>query len=319
MNMSNIKAKKIVLIGAGAVGTSFLFAAINRSIATEFDIIDAFPDASEGNALDFEDTIATSPNSFNVKVGRYKDCKNADLIVITAGRPSKPGETRLDLLSGNAQIMKNIATEVKKSGFNGVTLIASNPVDVLSAVYRKVTGFSKNLVISSGTSLDSARLKFEIGKRINISPKSISAYVMGEHGDSSVSIFSGITANGILLSKFEKNKEINPKEYDLIHKFVYEKAGIIISKKRITNYGIGSSLADIADIIINDRNEIRAVGAYLEGEYGNSGAYAGVPALINKKGIVKVLEIDLNSKEKQQFDKSFKVLKEYTDKILKTV
>ncbi|KAF5295628.1 hypothetical protein FQA39_LY12801 [Lamprigera yunnana] len=182
-------SNKIVLIGAGSVGTSFVYAAVNQGLASEYVLIDAFANAAKGHALDIADTLAVIPQTFtSIKAGDYSDCADADLIVITAGRPQEEGETRLNMVAGNAKIMKEIAVNVSKSGFSGITLIASNPVDVLTLVYQEVTKFPAHKVIGSGTTLDSARLRRMIGEKLNVSPASVMAFLMGEHGDSSVAI-----------------------------------------------------------------------------------------------------------------------------------
>ncbi|GHU52642.1 hypothetical protein FACS189496_3080 [Bacilli bacterium] len=192
--MNNKISKKIVLIGAGSVGCSFLYSAINQGLASDYVLIDAFPQAAEGNALDLADAMAVLPNPVNsIKAGCYEDCKDADIVVITAGRPQikKPDgtlETRLEMVSGNAVIMKDIATKVKLSGFNGITIIASNPVDVLTLIYQQVTGFDQHKVIGSGTTLDSARMRRLIGDKLNINSQAVQAFIIGEHGDSSVPV-----------------------------------------------------------------------------------------------------------------------------------
>jgi L-lactate dehydrogenase len=185
---------KIVLIGSGAVGTSFVYAALNQGLAAEYVLIDAFPNASLGNALDLADTAATVGVPFSsIKAGTYKDVKNADVVVITAGRPQLKKadgtlETRLEMVAGNAKIMQDIALNVKKSGFKGITVIASNPVDVLTRVYQEVTQFDEHKVIGSGTTLDSSRLRRLVGEKLNINAQSVNAYIIGEHGDSSVAV-----------------------------------------------------------------------------------------------------------------------------------
>lgn len=309
-----MKAKKIILVGAGAVGCSFLYSAMNRGLASEYGIIDVNKQNVEGQVLDFEDGSAPMDYPFNVFDATYKDCKDADIVVITAGRPQLPGETRLNMVEGNAIIMKDIAEGVKKSGFKGITVIASNPVDILTLVYQEVTGFDKKSVIGSGTSLDSARLTREISKRINIAPQSIQAYVMGEHGDSSVSAFSVATVGGAPLSYFVKQKRIDEKEFPKIHEYVWRKAYEIIDRKRATFYGIGVNLANICENIIRDSRKVLAVGAYLEGQYKNSGVYTGVPAVIGANGLQEIIELPISSSEQKQFDKSVKQLKEVVEK-----
>jgi L-lactate dehydrogenase len=182
-------SNKIALIGAGAVGTSFLYAAINQGIAAEYLLIDAFPNAAEGNALDLADTAAVLPTPFaSIRATQdYSELKDVDLIVITAGRPQKQGgETRLEMVAGNAAIMREIATKVKESGFSGITVLASNPVDVITLVYQETTGFDPHKVIGSGTTLDSSRLRRLIGEKLGVAPSSVNAFLIGEHGDSSV-------------------------------------------------------------------------------------------------------------------------------------
>lgn len=309
-----MKAKKIILVGAGAVGCSFLYSAMNRGLASEYGIIDVNKQNVEGQVLDFEDGSAPMDYPFNVFSATYKDCKDADIVVITAGRPQLPGETRLNMVEGNAIIMKDIAENIKKSGFKGITVIASNPVDILTLIYQEVTGYPKNRVIGSGTSLDSARLTRELSKRLKIAPQSIQAYVMGEHGDSSVSAFSVATVGGLPLSYFEKMKRINSKEYPKIHEFVWKKAYEIIDRKRATFYGIGVNLANICENIIRDSRKVLAIGAYLDGHYKNKGVYTGVPAVLSSEGIQEIIELPISIAEQKQFDKSVKQLKEVVEK-----
>ena len=297
--------KKIVLIGAGAVGTSFLYAAINQNLATSYEIIDVFENFSIGNKLDLEDVIASNQASFKISKGSYQSCKDADIIVITAGKPQKPNQTRLDLLLDNSRIIKDIALKIKASGFKGITIIASNPVDVITAVYQKITGFDKNKVIGSGTILDAARLSCEISKHLHVSPRSISAYVIGEHGDSSVSVLSNIKINGIDLNLF--SEKLNLDFLNDLNNIVRKKAYQIIKLKRATFYGIGAALAKIVRLILSDSDEICVVGAKLE-KYGYTNIYAGVPAIINKNGIKEVIKLTLNKEEEVNFHKSLKIL-----------
>lgn len=314
-----MKAKKIILVGAGAVGCSFLYSAMNRGLASEYGIIDVNKQNVEGQVLDFEDGNAPMDYPFNVFEATYKDCKDADIVVVTAGRPQLPGETRLNMVEGNAIIMKDIAEGIKKSGFKGISVIASNPVDILTLVYQEVTGFDKKSIIGSGTSLDSARLTREISKRINIAPQSIQAYVMGEHGDSSVSAFSVATVGGAPLSYFVKQKRIDEKEFPKIHEYVWRKAYEIIDRKRATFYGIGVNLANICENIIRDSRKVLAVGAYLEGQYKNSGVYTGVPAVVGANGLQEIIELPISSSEQKQFDKSVKQLREVVEKARKAI
>lgn len=308
-------ANKVVLIGAGAVGTSFLYSAINQGIASDYVLIDAFPDAAEGNALDLADTTAVLPTPFaRIKNGSYADCKDADVVVITAGRPQKPGETRLDMVAGNAQIMKSVALEVKKSGFDGITLIASNPVDVLTLVYQEVTGFDAHKVIGSGTTLDSARLRRLIAEKLGLSATSVEAFLMGEHGDSSVAAWSHATIMGQPLAKFVADGKISEAELDQIRTEAINMAYKIIELKRATFYGIGACLTRIVKAVLNDEKATLMVGAKLNGEYQNTDLFTGVPAIISARGWDSIIEWELNGEEQQQFNQSCSTLKESINK-----
>ncbi|AVP49122.1 L-lactate dehydrogenase [Williamsoniiplasma luminosum] len=301
---------KVVLIGAGAVGTSFLYAAINQGLASDYVLIDAFPQAAEGNAIDLSDTMSVLPfPATTIKAGDYADCKDADIIVITAGRPQKPGETRLDMVAGNAVIMKTIAEEILKSGFDGITIIASNPVDVLTSVYQEVTGFDQNKVIGSGTTLDSARLKRLIADKLNVGAQSVDAYLAGEHGDSAVAVWSHAVVMGQPISKYIKDGKITQKELDEIRDQAVHMGYKIIELKRATFYGIGAVLTRMCRVILRDEKEALMVGAKLNGEYHNDDVYTGVPAIIGANGIEQIIEWKLTQVEQKQFDASVATLK----------
>lgn len=308
-------ANKVVLIGAGAVGTSFLYSAINQGIAADYVLIDAFPDAAEGNALDLADTAAVLPTPFaRIKAGSYQDCQDADVLVITAGRPQKPGETRLDMVAGNAQIMKSIALEVKASGFSGITVIASNPVDVLTLVYQEVAGFDPHKVIGSGTTLDSARLRRLVGEKLAVSPTNVETFLMGEHGDSSVAVWSHATIMGQPLSKYIESNQITQQQLDETRTQAINMAYRIIELKRATFYGIGACLTRIVKAILNDERSTLMVGAKLSGEYENGDLYTGVPAIISAQGWESIIEWDLTKEEQTQFNQSCATLNQSIQK-----
>ncbi|BDV03695.1 MAG: L-lactate dehydrogenase [Candidatus Hepatoplasma scabrum] len=310
---------KIALVGAGAVGTSFLYWAMSKGIAEEYVIIDINKDAAKGQELDFEDASPSAAYPYMVKSGGYELLNDADLLVITAGRPQKPGETRLEMVADNAKIMKNIALEIKKTNFDGITLIASNPVDVMTTVYQFVTKFDAKKVISSSCTLDTNRLKIEFAKIFDVNAKDLNMFVLGEHGDSSVSTIENATLNGIPLKDFYLKKNIDAKKRAEIHKNVYMKAYEIINRKRATFYGIGAVLAEISQAILRDEKKIFATGSLLNGEYGERGIYAGVPSIIGRKGILKTHQFPLAREELMQFKKSVTILKETTKKALEAI
>ena len=312
-------SNKIVLIGAGAVGTSFMYSAISQGIAEEYGIIDLNAESAKGNELDLEDAFPVNPNNGIVKAGGYELVSDADIVIITAGRPQKPGETRLDMVVDNAKIMSSIAKEVKSNGFSGITIIAANPVDVMTTVYQSVTQFNPKKVISSSCTLDTSRLKMELSKEFNVSPTEFSVFVLGEHGDSSVSTLEYGSIKGIPLSKHYKEKGLTSEKLEELHERVWKKAYEIIDRKRATFYGIGSSLADISKSILRDEKRVFATGALLSGEYGQEGVYAGIPSVLGKDGIINTYEFPLSATEKEQFIKSITTLKEATKKALDAV
>ena len=307
-NHYGVKPRKVALIGAGAVGTSFLYSAMNRGIADEYGIMDINVEGAFGNKLDLEDASATNRIAWNTQVVEYKDLQDYDVLVITAGRPQKPGETRLEMVADNAKIMKAIAVEVKKSGFHGVTIIASNPVDIMTQVYQEVTGFKSEHVIGSGTVLDSARLRVALSEMIHVAPQSISAYVIGEHGDTSLSVYSSASVAGKPLTWFLNEYKVTEAELTRVHASVFKKAYEIINRKRATFYGIGSALADLTEAVLRDTNMVYACGAKLNGEYGFKDLYIGTAAIIGSGGVKKIIELELSEPEKIQFEYSAKTL-----------
>lgn len=311
-----MKIRKIVLVGCGAVGTSFVYSAINQGLAQEYVLIDIFKDNAQGNALDFSDCQALLSETFiSVKTGDYKDCKDADIIVITAGRPQKPDETRIDMVVDNAQIISKIALEIKKSGFKGISIIASNPVDIITTIYQRITGFDVHKVLSSGTLLDSSRLRYLIGIKFNVNPKSVSAYVMGEHGDSSMVPWSCSSIMGKSLNEYIKEGKVTNKELNDISQQTVDRAYKIIKLKKSTYYGIGTALALIVKTIINGQNEVLIVGAYLQGEYGETGFYSGVPTVINEHGWNRIVTLPLNKEEQIKFAKSCQIVKSTVEEV----
>ncbi|AFO51679.1 L-lactate dehydrogenase [Candidatus Mycoplasma haematolamae str. Purdue] len=314
-------AVKVAVIGCGAVGSSFLYSAIHQNLAAEFGLIDYNVEFARGQALDLEDSTPYLTAEARVKVIDYSNLKDYDYIVITAGRPQKEGETRLEMIKDNANIMKGIAENVKSSGFKGIVLICSNPVDVLTYVFQKVTGFPANKVVGSGTVLDSARLRLEVSKALEIPTASLEgAFVIGEHGDSSLVTFSMMRVGGLSLNSCEEvsypNSPYCCSDYEeKLEKVVYRKAYEIINRKRATHYGIGAALVKILQAMIFDKNEILPVSALLNGEYGVSDVVIGAPAMINKDGIKKVLEFPLKEKELKKFRSSAEILSKNIDLI----
>jgi L-lactate dehydrogenase len=309
--MKNEKVNRIVVVGTGAVGCSYAYSIINQGVAEELVLIDVNEAKSEGEAMDLNHGMPFAPTPIKVWSGSYQDCESADLVVITAGLAQKPGETRLQLVEKNTKIFKQIIKNIMESGFDGIFLVATNPVDILTYVTWKESGLPKERVIGSGTVLDSARLRFALGKYFNVDTRNVHAVVIGEHGDTELPVWSHATIgmeqlNAVLASKRDVKEECLEEIFVNVRDAAYH----IIERKGATYYGIGMSLVRITKAILNNENSILTVSSYLDGEYGQNDVFIGVPAVINRMGIREVIEIELNEKEKEQFNHSVSVLKE---------
>lgn len=308
---------RVVLIGTGAVGCSYAYCMINQGTAEEFVLVDVNEAKAEGEAMDLSHAVPFAPSPTKVWKGSYDDCKDADLVVITAGLPQKQGETRLDLVEKNAKIFKQIVRNVMDSGFNGLFLIATNPVDILTYVTWKESGLPKERIIGSGTTLDSARFRYMLGEYFEVAPHNVHAYIIGEHGDTELPVWShvsiGVQKLQTILDKDNAHKQSN---LDDIFIKVRDAAYHIIERKGATFYGIGMSLLRITKAILHNENSVLTVSAYLDGQYGQNDVYIGVPAVINRQGIREILEVDLSEEEELKFDHSVKVLKETMTSVL---
>ena len=309
-----MKDSKIILIGTGAVGSSFAYASTLLGVGRELGIIDINEDKVEGEVMDLTDAISfTKPK--NIYKADYSDCKDAEVVVITAGAAQKEGETRLDLVDKNLAIFKDMIGKVVDSGFDGIFLIASNPVDILTYATWKYSGFPASKVIGTGTTLDSSRFKKEIAGLIGIDPRSVEAFIMGEHGDTEFPVWSHTNIGGLPIYEWVRNQsELDEKA--LLDTFEKSKnaAYEIIKKKGATFYGIGMALTALVRAIIDDENSVYSTSSYLNGEYGLDDIYLGVPTIIGKDGAKWVIEVPLTDIEKENMDKSAKTLKDIIDK-----
>src|SRR5699024_3068723 len=277
--------------------------------------IDLDKDKVKGDVMDLNHGAPYGDSPVKIKEGSYKDCKNADIVVITAGAAQKPGETRLGLVEKNTKIFKGIVTEVMDSGFDGIFLIATNPVDVLTYVTQRVSGLPKEKVIGSGTILDTARFKYELANEFGVAPTSVHAQIIGEHGDSELAVWSHANIAGQPLHQLLNDNPETQHRIEEIFKNTRDAAYDIIQSKGSTYYGIAMGLLHITKAILRNKNEVLTVSSYLEGEYGQKDIYIGVPTLINKEGAVKVFETPLNTQESELFRQSSEILKEMQNKI----
>lgn len=308
-------SKKVAIVGVGMVGMSFAYAMLNQNICDELCLIDINKERAEGEAMDLSHGLPFAPSSMKIYSGDYTDCTDMDMIVICAGVPQLEGETRRDLLQKNYKVFKTIVKPIVENGFNGVFLVASNPVDVMTKAVLDLSGFPPERVIGSGTSLDTARLRYMIGDYFKVNPRNIHAYVMGEHGDSEFVAWSSAMISVLPIKELDSHTDQIMNELDEIAVHVRDSAYKIIKAKKATYYGIGMVLARLTRAILNDENSIFTISAYLNGEYSESGFYIGVPALINRNGVRKILEIPLDESEKKRFKDSAKVIKEMLDEI----
>lgn len=307
----SVKLNRVALIGTGFVGSSYAFALINQGFVDELILIDLNEDKAKGDVMDLNHGKVFASQPTHVRFGSYQDCQNVDIVVICAGANQKPGETRLDLVDKNIQIFKGIVENVMKSGFNGIFLVATNPVDILTYATWKFSGLPSAKVIGSGTTLDTARFRFLLGEYFNVAPTNVHAYIIGEHGDSELPVYSSADIGGVPVMKMiERHDRYKNEDLDDIFVNVRDAAYQIIKGKGATFYGIAMGLARITKAILNNENAILTVSSYLDGQYNEKDVYIGVPAIINRNGIREIVELDLNEKEKEQFHSSSSILKD---------
>ncbi|MBE6147963.1 MAG: L-lactate dehydrogenase [Firmicutes bacterium] len=299
---------KVVIIGCGNVGMSYAYALLNqRTYVNKLYLIDLDEQRVEGEVMDLNHCLSYAPSKISINKGSYADCKDARIVVIAAGANQKPGETRMDLINKNAVIFKDIVSKVMASGFEGIFLVATNPVDIMTYLTYKYSGFPAERVIGTGTSLDTARLQLIIGKKLCINPKNIQAYVIGEHGDSE---FIPWSHANISLQNIKEFFDFN--DLEEIENEVRNAAYEIINKKGATYYGIGMAMVRITNAILGNENTIIALSIYEE----NSDVYIGMPAIVNEKGVQRRIPLKLNSEEEKKFQASINILKENIDNIL---
>lgn len=310
--MLNKKTNKISIIGAGFVGSASAYALMIQSLASEIVIVDIDKDKAEGEAMDLAHG-ASFVKSVNVISGDYEDTKDSDIVVITAGIGQKPGETRLDIINKNLKVFNQIVPEIVKYSPNSILLVVSNPVDILTHITYKLSGFPKNRVIGSGTVLDTSRLKYMLGDHFNLDAKSINTYIIGEHGDSEITAWSLTDIAGMPISPYcsdvcgECDTELKQEIPEKVKNAAYE----IINRKGYTNYAIGLSVARIVEAILRDENSILPVSSLFEGQYGISDIHLAIPTIINRDGAKKVLEMPLNEEEVKKLKESADILKSH--------
>ena len=301
--------QKCAIIGAGGVGATTAFTLVQSGLFNEIVIIDVNKNKAEGEVLDIAHGIQFT-NPVNIYSGDYKDLHDAYLVIVTAGANQMPGETRIDLINKNASIFKKIIPSITEYNKDCILLIVSNPVDILTMLALELSGFPKERVLGSGTVLDTSRLRYLLSKKLEVDSKNIHAFIIGEHGDSELAVWSNADIAGIHIEDYCKNIfdscDINLEEIlDEVRNSAYH----IIEKKGATFYGVAMAVKRIAQAIIRDEYSILPVSHFLNGEYGIKDVCLGIPSLICREGVKKIIPITLNEREKSYLNESANKLK----------
>ncbi|MBO5246784.1 MAG: L-lactate dehydrogenase [Eubacterium sp.] len=308
--------RKVAVIGCGFVGAACAFALMESGLFTEMVLLDVDRDRAEGEAMDISHGVPFA-KPMKIYAGDYQNLSDAAIIVITAGANQKPDETRLDLVHKNVKIFQSIIPQLKECGCNGVLLIVSNPVDILTYVAAKLSGFTENRVIGSGTVLDTARLKRAVADQLTVDSRSVHAFIIGEHGDSEIAAWSGANISGIPLNDFcELRGHYNhPENTARIAESVKNSAYEIIEKKQATYFGIAMSVRRICEVIMRDEKSILPVSSLMFGEYGISDVALSMPAIIGKHGVETRVPIPLSEDEMARLQKSASMLRDILDEV----
>lgn len=309
MNQEKIQKRKIMLVGTGFVGMSFAYSLLSEKGIDELVLVDVNADKAKGEQMDLSDGLLYANTKMKITAGSYADAADTNIVVLTAGAAQKPGQSRLELVKINANITKGVCEELKKNHFNGLLVVANNPVDIMTYVAWKTSGLPKNHVIGSGTVLDTARLRHALSERLGFADSNIHAYIMGEHGDSSFVpwIHSYIGAKNLL--EYLDENDIDLSELQNIYIDVRDKAYKIIDLKRATYYGIGLALKRIVSCILNNERAILPVSSYQNGEYGREGYFIGTPSVVGSNGVEQIVKLPLNENDQQRFNNSFDTLR----------
>ncbi|UUZ93695.1 L-lactate dehydrogenase [Paenibacillus sp. P25] len=305
------KARKVAIVGAGHVGASCAYSLVNQSVCDEIMLIDRTPDRAYAQALDLSHCMDFVHTRTKIYTGTYEQCGDMDIVILCAGGTPKHSINRLDVLDLAYEIHSSIIPRIMAGGFDGIFLAASNPVDLVTYMVWRMSGLPRGQVLGTGTSIDSSRLKTPLSEILPVDPRSVQGYVLGEHGDSQFPAWSHVTVGGkpildILAQHPQRFAHLDLKEIALKTK---DAGWEIYSRKGSTHYGIGNALASITRSILNDDHKIIAVSAILEGEYGQTGVCAGVPAIIGRQGMKEILELNLTPREKEQFDHSCSIIR----------
>ncbi|MDD4367568.1 MAG: L-lactate dehydrogenase [Oscillospiraceae bacterium] len=303
--------RKCAMIGCGFVGSSSAFSLLQSGLFSEMVLIDVNQARAEGEAMDLSHGLPFA-RPMDIYAGSYDDIADCGIIIVTAGANQKPGESRLDLVQKNTAIFKSIIPEISRRHFEGILLIVSNPVDILTYVALKLSGLPAHRVIGSGTVLDSGRLKYLLGRKLKVDSRSVHANIIGEHGDSELAVWSSANVSGVPLEHFSKLRgdTETPRELEHLYEDVRDSADAIIRKKGASYYGIALAVRRITECIIRDEHSILPVSSLVPGIYGLQDLCLSLPTVVGAEGIEQVLDIELNQEEEQELKRSAATIKE---------
>ena len=309
--MMEVNPRKAAVIGCGAVGASIAFRFLQQGLFSHLVLLDANADKAEGEARDLRDGLPYGA-AMEIAAGSYDDLTDCALVVITAGANQKPGETRLDLIGKNTKILQSIIREITARAFGGILLIVSNPVDVLTYAAWKLSGYPRERVIGSGTVLDTGRLKQLLGAELRVDSRNIHAFIIGEHGDSELAVWSEANVSGLALEDFcrIRGQALQREDMDRLYREVRDSAYEIIRRKGATYYGIAMAVGRIAACIVKDEHAVLPVSVVLEGQYGFRELALSIPSLVGRNGLEDVLEIPLSPGEQRDLENSVQQMKE---------
>lgn len=312
--MKNDYGEKIVVIGAGNVGEAIAYTLMVREQASEIVLVDVNQDRAKGAAIDLQDGTGFY-KQITVKWGGYEACRNADVIIITAGIGRRPGQTRLELAKTNVSIVRSITREIMTYAVNPLILVVSNPADIMTREVQEVSGLPKERVIGSGTSLDTARFRSNIGRELDVNVTDVQAYILGEHGDSQVAVWSSATIAGLPISEYEKLKGVV-----LDRKAIAEKTksggAEIINLKGATFYGVAMAVSTIVEAIMKDEHAILPLSHVLGKKYGSwEGVAFSLPCRVGRDGIEQSFVLTVDSDEREQLNRSAEILKDFYEQV----
>lgn len=306
-----IDHRKAAVIGCGNVGASIAFRFLQQGLFTRLVLLDANRDKAEGEAMDLRDGLPYGA-AMEITAGGYDDLADCALVVITAGANQKPGETRLDLIGKNTEILRSVLREITARQFGGILLVVSNPVDVLTYAAWKLSGYPRERVIGSGTVLDTGRLKQLLGAELRVDSRNIHAFIIGEHGDSELAVWSEANVSGLALEDFcrIRGQDLVREDRERLYREVRDSAYEIIRRKGATYYGIAMAVGRIAACIVKDERAVLPVSVALNGQYGMEGLALSLPSIVGREGVQEILEIPLSREEQAELEASAAQMRE---------